>query len=268
MKKQLITGLFTAMSCMYANAQTLTTAATYQDKPTELVTVLKGDKLDSDQYEIDIYLVGSEEAISGISTYDIIENVSVNGTKVYVDLWASYSETNDFGGEKSLKFSMELEDIVEVSAHLLKENGNELKIQFLNKAKANAEMCAAEIKFDIPGFKESNSEFCNKLLEFKSDDEKVNTILMTIFKAVYPHEKVEEILMSDKWRISETNGGNNTYMVVYRNKGRLLMLRYSASYVMVEGKLLGQPRVKIYNGLDDPMPLGEACFTNLKTKLK
>lgn len=267
MKKQIITGLLSAMSIICVNAQSLTTTVTYQDKPTELVTLLSGDKLDSDQYEIDIHLTGSEEDLSSISKYDIDQSVFVNGKEVRVSLWASYSESKELG-KSSIKMSLELEDIVEASAHLLQEKGNTLKVLFLNEKKANAELCFAEVKFDIPGFNDSNSKFCGELLEYKSDDEKVDETLLTIFKAVYPHSEILHILMDDEWRISETMGGRNTYMIIYKNEGRLNMLRYTASYPMVEGKLQKTPRVKIYNGLDEPMPLGESCLANLKTKLK
>ena len=249
---------------MYSFGQEFKANVTEEDNPDKEVSVL--DFEDLGDYSVTVYFTGDKEVVENISTYGLTEKIYINGKVAASNMWSSYDKTA-FKGSSALSSDFDFSSVIEENADLAKETGNVLKLELINKEDKSV-LSTFEIKFNVPGFNDYESEFCGKLYDRKNTDEKVEKTLHTIFKAVYPHDEIVMTLMYYKWKVSEESGGNNSYMIVFKNKGRLWTLKYSASYVVEDGKLLDMPRVKIYNGLDNPIPLAESCFENLKANLK
>lgn len=240
--------------------------ATVTEKGNAGKTISQLDKEKLNDYSVTIYYSGSSEKTEALNLYRLTEKVSINGAEANADLWTSYKK-EDFNGSSAFKSDYDFGDVIMDNAGLAKETGNTLKVELINE-EDNSVIATAEITFNVPGFNNYESEFCGELYNLKSTDKRVDQTLHTIFKAVYPHEEIVLTLMDDEWDISEERGDWNTYVIIFKNKGQLWSLRYTTSYIVEDGKLLDMPRVKIYNGLDDPKPVPPSCFENLKANLK
>lgn len=260
MKKQMLFCSVLLVPFFSSFAQNYTAKITEQDDPSQPISVLS--KEDLDDYEVSIHISGD---VNNIDTYDIDQTIYINGEKTNIDPWVRYSKSDD--GEK-IEGTIDVGEMIESYRAELKEKGNRLKIEFLNKDDKYSTLCSVALSFDVPGFNDYASDFCGELFNQKSTDPKVDKTLHTIFKAVYPHTEIVATLMQDEWDISEKNGDYNTYIIIFKNKGKMWFLRYSASYVVEDGQLLDMPRVKIYNGLDTPVPLAPSCYENLKTAME
>lgn len=265
--KKIIFGLALICAQGLAFGQSLKTTVAKKGT-TDPITHLKGDSFDNDAYEIVIYLSTSKEELEKINKFNIKETISINGKKAKVDMWIRYEDADAINGNPSYKVEIDLEELLIENAHLLNEKDNELKFDFNNERADNAFLGTASLKVDVPGYNDFNSKFCNELYTLKSKDEKVDKTLQTIFKAVYPHTEILDVVMQSEWNISPEMGDSNSYMIFFKNKGQIWMLKYSASYVVEDGVLIDMPRVKIYNGLDDPNPVSESCYKAMKVALK
>lgn len=279
MKKRSIFALSLMLIMAFKNeAQTFTTSASLEDEPQKAITHISGEKLSDDAYDISIYLAATQEVINEIGTYDFEEVFYINGERANIEgIWTSYDKSSDArSGEEflvtpSLKFDLSMESVIQQNATLVKEKGNKLKIEFLHSDDQRM-LGTCEITFDVSGFTTFDSDFCD-LLKTRNTDKKVETTLHTMFKLMYPHDEIVETLCIGDWGDfksyrGEPEGESKTYMIIFRNKGQLWKLLYDASYVLEDGEILDKPRVKIYNGMDDPTPVNPSCLKALQTALK
>lgn len=277
MKNQFILALgFMTLLAFNGKAQLFKASVALQDDPKKAITHVAADKLSSDDYDISIFLAGTQEVVDKIETYRIETTVSINGERAKSDaIYFSFQKSSD--GDKdeflvtpSLKVNFSMEAMIEANADLVQEKGNKLKMEFLHTDDQQI-LSTCEFTFDVAGFNTFDSDFCD-LLEARNTDKKVEATLHAMFKMMYPHDEIVETLCDGEWGEftdykGNLQGASLTYMLIFKYKGKLWKLRYFASYVVEDGVLLDKPRVKIYNGMDDPEPVNPSCLKALQATL-
>lgn len=255
------------------NAQTFNTSITGEETPKKAITHVSGTEMGSDDYDVSIFLAATQEVIDEIGIFDFEEAMYINGKRINSEtIYTRYEKSSegdadDFLVTPSIKLTISIQTSVEDNADLVIEKGNKLKIEFLHEDDQRV-LGTAEITFDVPGYKQIDSDFC-ELYDTRNTDKKVEATLHAMFKMMYPHEEIVETLTDGEWGDfkgfkGEPYGEHLAYMIIYKYKGKLWRLRYLASYVLEDGVLLEKPRVAIYNGLADPIPVNADCFKALQ----
>lgn len=242
-----------------------------------VVSHIASDDLSSDDYSLIITLHKDETFLTDYNASFIQTNVFVNEVQLSENalmslinsLESSYAEEEDyFAVTPSVKYEFQLGEIIKASAHQLKEKNNQLKVEFVYE---NSILTTALITFDVPGFSNYSSTFCD-LSNYATinDDASITQLITSELKKTQP-AATELSIMSSVYGWSEYTEDGKTeseasFMVIFKENNQFWSLKYSITYQVINGTN-EQATIKFYNGLNDPFPLSNECLTSLKNKL-
>ena len=269
---------FILILCATPNfAQDFKTIISNEVNQEAIISHISSGDLSSDDYSLIITLHKDENFLTDYNTSFIQTNVFVNGNQLtestlmslIYSLQSSFAEEEDyFIVTPSVKYEFQLDEIIKASAHHLKEKANQLKVEFVYE---NAVLTASELTFDVPGFSDYASEFCDlNNYSTVNDDSAVSLLIDSALKKTQPSATVLNVMSSVYGWSEYTEDGKTeaeaSFMVIFKEHEKNWTLKYSITYDVVNGAK-ENPSIQFYNGLNTPLPLTNECLESLKSKL-